>query len=64
MRNEKIEKLVALAELLPESEKEKLNCVVQGMLLAQNTGRAVGTATERKLAESRTTEGQQVIRTA
>lgn len=58
MRNEKFEKLVALAELLPESEKEKLNCVAQGMLLAQNTGRSVGMATERKLAESRTAENK------
>lgn len=31
----KLEKLVKLAQELPESEKEKLNCVAQGMVLAQ-----------------------------
>ena len=33
--DKKLEKLVELAKTLPEQEREKLNCVAQGMVLAQ-----------------------------
>lgn len=37
IKDKMLEKLIELARHLPEEEKEKLNCVAQGMVLAQDS---------------------------